>query len=216
MKSIRTGTVTPRCLASAWMRSIWWLLPSTRATQVRELVGSRRWAWSKTVDRTAVVSWTTLAVNHLLVAFGAGVGVSELASTSAAVRDTGVRSYTAPTVAILLRVALFSLGQPGGQLARRGPGGGLGGRSQRVGSHHDALAVEGQHQGVAGVGRLLRAGCVEVGHVGGGPRGQGLHLAFGRSGAGSSTDRPGGVVERAVRGGLGGQPTQPVRVTFVR
>jgi len=45
----------------------------------------------------------------LFAAFGAGVGVSEVASTSVAVRGTGVRSYTAPTVAIRLRLRFSPL-----------------------------------------------------------------------------------------------------------
>ena len=39
MKSNRMVTSIPRGLASAWIRSIWWLLPSTSAIQVRAWVG---------------------------------------------------------------------------------------------------------------------------------------------------------------------------------
>ena len=48
MRSMTIGTSTPRVLASALIRSIWWLLPSTSATQVRRWSGSRRSASSKT------------------------------------------------------------------------------------------------------------------------------------------------------------------------
>src|SRR5450759_929597 len=68
MKSMRIGSVTRRAFASAWRRSIWWLLPSTSATQVREWVGSRRSASAKSADRTCAASSTTLAVSHLFVA----------------------------------------------------------------------------------------------------------------------------------------------------
>lgn len=52
-------TSTPRCSASALMRSICWRAPSTRTTQQRRSPGSRCSAWSNTADTTcAAVSVT--------------------------------------------------------------------------------------------------------------------------------------------------------------
>ena len=65
-----TVTVSSRFSASALMRSIWWLLPSTSATQVRPCRGSRRSASSKTRVTTSAASSATLAVTHLPVALG--------------------------------------------------------------------------------------------------------------------------------------------------
>jgi hypothetical protein len=67
------GTCSVRAFASALMRSIWWLFPSTRATQTRSWAGSRRWASSKRLAMTVAASAVTLALSHLLVATGAGV-----------------------------------------------------------------------------------------------------------------------------------------------
>src|SRR5674476_1383584 len=69
-KSMMIGTATLRAWASAWIRSIWWLLPSTSATQVRAWSGSRRSASSKIWATTVAASSTTLAVSHLLRAVG--------------------------------------------------------------------------------------------------------------------------------------------------
>src|SRR5262245_32773129 len=55
-KSTTMVTTTWRAWASACMRSIWWLLPSTRATQVRQCSGSRRSASSKTRLTTVAAS----------------------------------------------------------------------------------------------------------------------------------------------------------------
>jgi hypothetical protein len=74
MKSTMIVTLRPRALASALIRWIWWLLPSTSATQVRRCLGSRRSASWKACLMTVPVFLTMLAVSHLLVATGPGAG----------------------------------------------------------------------------------------------------------------------------------------------
>ena len=90
------GTATLRERASGWIRSIWWLLPSTSATQVRAWSGSRRSASSKIWAATLAASCTTLAVSHLLRAVGPAVAsrrwVSLPGRMSAGVRPIGVVS----------------------------------------------------------------------------------------------------------------------------
>src|SRR6202050_4884641 len=60
IRSMRMVTVTPRRAASASIRAIWWLSPSTRAMQFLSCRGSRSSAWSKSQvtdsDRSAVMS----------------------------------------------------------------------------------------------------------------------------------------------------------------
>ena len=98
--------LTLRFLASYLMRWIWWLAPSTSASQVRRCLGSRRCASSKTRAITVAGALTMLAVSHLLAATGPGAGSSPAgrswARMSAAVRGAGVASYTAPISAIRL------------------------------------------------------------------------------------------------------------------
>src|SRR5664279_3085111 len=57
MRSMTTRTDTLRARASAPIRSIWWLFPSTSATQVRWGSGSRRSASSKMRPTTDAASW---------------------------------------------------------------------------------------------------------------------------------------------------------------
>jgi len=89
-------TSTPRVFASARMRSIWWLAPSTSATQARVWFGSRRSASSKMAGTTLAASSTTLAVSYLLLAVGPAVTSARLAPQSgrmsAGVRTTGAAS----------------------------------------------------------------------------------------------------------------------------
>ncbi len=90
-------TVTLRLAASALMASIWALLPSARATQVRLCCGSRRSASSNASPMTAAMSSVTEAVSHLPAAFGPGslfffLSLPGAAMTSAGVRGTGVQS----------------------------------------------------------------------------------------------------------------------------
>src|SRR5450756_1829452 len=151
MKSQMMETSTPRVFASARMRSTWWLAPSTSATQARVWFGSRRSASSKMACTTLAASSTTLAVSQLLLAVGPAVTSARLAP---AVRKDvgrgahdGCRVVDGAQFGHAFAVALLALGQPGRQLGgglRGGPGGG---RAQRLGAHHDALAVgrEGQH-----------------------------------------------------------------------
>ncbi len=66
-------TVMPRRAASAWMASIWVLLPSARASQVRRCGGSRRSASSNAAAMTAGMSPATEAVSHFPAARGPGL-----------------------------------------------------------------------------------------------------------------------------------------------
>ena len=67
-------TLTLRLRASSLIRSIWWLAPSTSATQVRRCLGSRRSASSKVRLITSAGALTMLAVSHLFLATGPGAG----------------------------------------------------------------------------------------------------------------------------------------------
>src|SRR6266542_1229577 len=82
MKSTTTGTATLRARASARMRSIWWVLPSTRATQVRLWSGSRRSASSNPAAITSLASSVTDAESHLPVAAGASRAARRSSSPS--------------------------------------------------------------------------------------------------------------------------------------
>jgi hypothetical protein len=87
--------------------------------------------------------------------------------------------------------------QPGGQLVLavfRGAGGQV---PQRLGAHHDALAVGGQHQYPLGRAGAGPACLVEGADVGGGVLGELLDLPFTQRGAGLAGDRLAGVAERA-------------------
>src|SRR5664280_2594651 len=101
------GDLRVRAWASAVIRSIWWLLPSTRATQVRSWSGSRRSAPAKIWATTAAASATTLAVSHLFDVTGPGWSwarsVSSTGRMSALVRGAAVASNTVPTSAIRFR-----------------------------------------------------------------------------------------------------------------
>src|SRR5450756_2074611 len=100
MKSITMVTCRVRAWASAVIRSIWWLLPSTRATQ-------RRSASAKIWATTDAASATTLAVSHLFDVTGPGWiwarSVSSTGRMSALVRGAAVASNTVPTSAIRFR-----------------------------------------------------------------------------------------------------------------
>src|SRR5664280_2253766 len=121
MKSITMVPCRMRAWASAVIRSIWWLLPSTRATQVRSWFGSRR----------------------------SGLG------------GRGRRS-----------------------------------RAQRVGTHHDTLAVAGQHEWVtAGAGRGLPL-AVEAVRVARGSAGELFDLPLADLLSGAPFDRLDRPVER--------------------
>src|SRR5664280_1146287 len=94
MKSITMVTCRVRAWASAVIRSIWWLLPSTRATQVRSWSGSRRSASAKIWATTDAASATTLAVSHLFDVTGPGWiwarSVSSTGRMSALVRGADI------------------------------------------------------------------------------------------------------------------------------
>ncbi len=90
-------TVTPRRAASALIASIWVLLPSTRAIQVRSCSGSRRSASSKASAMTAGMSSVTDAVSHFPLAFGlsaraAGLSLPGGVMMSCGARGTGTQS----------------------------------------------------------------------------------------------------------------------------
>src|SRR5664279_2939970 len=107
MKSITMVTCRVRAWASAVIRSIRWLLPSTRATQVRSWSGSRRSASAKIWATTDAASATTLAVSLLFDVTGPGWiwarSVSSTGRMSALVRGAAVASNTVPTSAIRFR-----------------------------------------------------------------------------------------------------------------
>ena len=89
-------------------------------------------------------------------------------------------------------------------------------RAQRVGPHHDALAVRGQDQHVV-LGRLgVLGGGVEVLDVDRGAGGEFLDLAFADLLAGGAADGRAGLLERAAGGFDRGQPAQPVGVPLDR
>src|SRR5664280_1633778 len=103
-------TVMPRVAAWSRMVSICWRLPSTRATQVRSWLGSRRSASSNMRVMTAGMSSVTLAASHLPVTTGPGRraclptrDVLLAGMMSSTVRGSGSRSYTATNSAIRLR-----------------------------------------------------------------------------------------------------------------
>jgi hypothetical protein len=78
------------------MRSIWWLLPSTRTTQVRRWSGSRRVASSKTAAMTSAASAVMLAVSHLPRAAGPGwAGRGGWSLVAVAMMSAGVRTMGA-------------------------------------------------------------------------------------------------------------------------
>ena len=70
MKSIKMVTRAPWRAASASMASIWVLLPSTRAIQVRWCPGSRCRAPANPAATTVLMSSATDPVSHLPAAAG--------------------------------------------------------------------------------------------------------------------------------------------------
>ena len=111
-----------------------------------------------------------------------------------------------------LAVALLALGQTRSELGLAA-GRRLGGRrAQRVMAHHDAVAVTGQHQHVAVVGRGALALGVEGVEVDRRAVGEVLDLALSDALAGRPLDRLHSVIERPARRLHGRQPAQPVRV----
>ena len=114
-KSITIVTGVPRALASAWMRSIWWLLPSTSATQSAR--GRCRGARLRRRRRAimSAASWATLAVNHLLVdrpAVAASRSVSLADHVGGGARDRR-HVIDGADLGHPLAVALLALGEPG-------------------------------------------------------------------------------------------------------
>jgi hypothetical protein len=96
IRSMTMVTVTLCRRASARMRSIWWVLPSTSATQVRRCCGSRRVASANPSAMTVAASWVIEAVSHFPAATGCGRrsrgSVGRSGRTSVTVRDTGAAS----------------------------------------------------------------------------------------------------------------------------
>jgi len=115
-----------------------------------------------------------------------------------------------------LPVAFLTLGQAGGQLTaglagRRGRG-----RSQRVGAHHHALGVEGEHQQVTGHAQMPWPVGVEGVEIHRGALGQLLDLTLAQPLPGGPRHRGGRVGERAPRAFDRRQPAQPVGVLLCR
>jgi len=115
-----------------------------------------------------------------------------------------------------LRLGLFPADQPGPK--RRGVAGGgfAGGLAQRLGTHHDALAVHRDHQQGVGGARGRHALLVEGVDI---SRGR-LHQCFGLPLAGHraapAPDRLTGGVERAAHGLGHRQPADPMAVSADR
>jgi len=101
-----------------------------------------------------------------------------------------------------------------GEVFRGGPGGG---RAQRLGAHHDALAVgrEGQHVARIG-GRRQLAGGVEIVEVDRGAGRQFRHLTLTEPVPGGALDGSRRLVEGAAGGLDRGQPAQPVGMLLLR
>ena len=98
--------------------------------------------------------------------------------------------------------------------ARTGPGGGAG--SQRVGAHHDPLAVGREHQQITVLTPWRTSLRVEVLEVDRGEPGEFLDLAFAEPHAGLALDRVGGVSEAAARALQRRELAQPVRMALDR
>ena len=138
---------------------------------------------------------------------GPGDDVSRGAGGGSAVVDGGELGH--PLAAVLL-----SGGQAGGQLAAgRRPGGGF---PQRFGPHHNALAVELQHQQRLVISRGRRAPGVERVYVRRGAAGELLGLPLAEPHPGGPLDGRGHAVERAAGRLQRGQLPQPVRMLLLR
>ncbi len=157
MRSTTTVISTPRVSASASMRLIWWLFPSTRATHWRKWPGSRRCASSKTFPITVAASSTTLAVTHLALARGAAGGAGWLLVTDVggSAGDRG-EVIDGADLGEPFPVAFLAFTEAALELVGRCLGRLRCCWAQGIGAHDDALAVGGDDQHVAGVG--LRAG----------------------------------------------------------
>src|SRR5512133_1031988 len=182
MKSITMVMGTARAWASAVIRSIWWLLPSTRATQVRSWSGSRRSASAKIWATTDAASATTLAVSHLFDVTGPGLAwarsVSSAGRMSALARRAAVASNTAPSSAIRFRFRFSPFDSRVASFGRVLAAAAADGRPECVVAHHDTFAVAGQHERVAaGAGWWLPLAVEPVG-VDGGSAGELFDLPF--------------------------------------
>jgi hypothetical protein len=111
------------------------------------------------------------------------------------------------------------------RLAARQPGFGLGagagrpgggGGAQRVGAHHDPLAVGREHQQIPALAAWCAPRRIEVLEVDRGELGELLDLAFTQPLPGLALDRIGRVLEAAAPSLQRGQLAQPVRVTLDR
>ena len=138
------------------------------------------------------------------------------ARMSAAVRGAGVASYTAPISAIRLWLSFSAADSRvlGFGPARARAGGGLG--AQRVGAHHDPLAVGREHQQLVRFGPLRSPGLVEVLEVDRGELRQLLDLALPEPLPGRALDRLDRVLEAAAGRLQRRELAQPVGVTLDR
>ena len=170
MISITMWIVTPRRAASARIRSSWCSAPSTRTTQVRWWPGSRASASSNAAAIISAGSLRTDPASHLARAFGPGRG-RRMPLPAAGRGDHVVRAAFRGLGVVdgdqgghSLAVRFLPGCQPGAHLPQLG-GGLRGGRPERPGPHHDALAVGGQdHQRrractAPGSGRRRTRGC---------------------------------------------------------
>jgi hypothetical protein len=222
MKSTTIGTLILRALASAWIRSIWWQLPSTRAIQVRRPVGVAAVGLGEPGcdHRCGVVGHRGVQPlarghRHRDRRLGGGVGrfgvvgqdVGDSARGGGDVEDRGDLAHP-------FAVPFLALGSAAGQFL---PDRGLGGtRPQPVGAHHHPFGVERQPQHLIIAGRIRGVDGVEGIHIRRRRRGQRLDLPFPDPDRGGPLDRGRRVGERATGRLHRRQAAQPVPVPFHR
>ena len=101
-------------------------------------------------------------------------------------------------------------------MAGAGARSGRGAGPQRIGAHHDPLAVGREHQQIPGLRGRRAPGRIEVLKVHRGEPSELFDLAFSQPLPGLATDRIDRVIEAAARGLQRGELAQPVRMTLDR
>src|SRR5262249_15737494 len=212
---------TWRAWASAWMRSIWWLLPSTRATQVRQCSGSRRSASSKTRLTTGAASprrrpSATCCERARRAGRRAPRGGGAAGGVAGGGGGNGLGVVDGGDLGHALAVPLLALREPGGELGRAPRRGLGGGDAQSVRTHDHALAVAGDDENVVRLaGRPLPL-LIEGVDVGRRSLDQLLQLALAQALSGTPQNRLPDVVKGAARPLQDGQSPQPVGVQLDR
>ena len=113
-------------------------------------------------------------------------------------------------------VERLAAGQPGFGLGARPCAPAGGGGTQRVGAHHDPLAVGREHQQIAALSTRRAARRIEVLEVDCAQRREFFDLAFAQPLPGLALDRFQRVLEATAGRLQGGELAQPVRMTFDR